>query len=66
MNCEEDPSVEHGVVFGEELRASPAKRVREISVHPVSTRVVRPLFQVAGMPSSSKGSQGHRSNQEVS
>jgi hypothetical protein len=31
-------------MFGEEWRASPPKRVREISIRQAASRVVRPLF----------------------
>jgi hypothetical protein len=37
------------VRFGEELRASPPRRVREINLKTVAPRVIKPLFQVAGM-----------------
>jgi hypothetical protein len=48
-NCKEDLNEEHGVRFGEELRASPPKRIRDINAKPVASRVIRLLFQVLGM-----------------
>jgi hypothetical protein len=48
LNCEEDGSNEGSIKFGEELRASPPKRVCEISIKHVAPRVAKPLFQ-AGM-----------------
>jgi hypothetical protein len=48
-NCE-DNSKEHGVEFGEELKASPPRWTKEISVKTHGSRVARPLFQVTDMP----------------
>jgi hypothetical protein len=48
-NCE-DNSEAHGVEFGEELKASPPMRTKEISVKTHGSRVARPLFQVTDMP----------------
>jgi hypothetical protein len=63
LSCEEEENVDQGVRFGEELRPSPPKRVRDISVKPMASRVARPLFQVPGMSGSCrsynpKGQQG--------
>jgi hypothetical protein len=62
LNCEEDGTGDGSVKFGEDLRASPPKRVREINMKQVSPRVVRPLFQ-AGIhirnASSSESQSGH-------
>jgi hypothetical protein len=44
INCDDEENEEGGCLFGEELRASPPKRVREISVKAVQARVVKPLF----------------------
>jgi hypothetical protein len=46
-------SEEHGVAYGEELRASPPRRTKEIAIKPAMSKVVRPLFQVTDMPSRS-------------
>jgi hypothetical protein len=43
-NCDEEAQ-DNEIKFGEELRASPPKRRREIMVNQLSMRVVRPLFQ---------------------
>jgi hypothetical protein len=45
QNCEEGEPEMPGIKFGEELRASPPKQVREITVQSASN-MVRPLFQV--------------------
>jgi hypothetical protein len=44
LNCEEGIG-DRSIKFGEDLRASPPKRVREINMKQVSPRVARPLFQ---------------------
>jgi hypothetical protein len=49
MNCQDPPSKEHDIHFGEELRASPPKRVKSISIHQGEVRVARPLFEVSGL-----------------
>jgi hypothetical protein len=38
MNCDEGEPEDHGIRFGEELRASPPRRVQENSVKQMSTR----------------------------
>jgi hypothetical protein len=48
VNCDNTMETQ-GVTFGEELRASPPRRTKEILVKPVATRVVRSLFQVDNM-----------------
>jgi hypothetical protein len=55
LNCDDEAKEEQGVSFGEELLASPPKRVRDIALQPVSGSVVRSLFQVHGLVG------GHRS-----
>jgi hypothetical protein len=50
MNCEEEEPEDQGIKFGEELRASPPRRVREIMVRQVVPRVVKPLFQTGAIP----------------
>jgi hypothetical protein len=52
VNCGEGGSNEHGIHFGEELRASPPYRAREIFVQQASTHVVRQLFQAKGQGTS--------------
>jgi hypothetical protein len=54
LNCEDSSLEDHGVAYGEELRASPSRRVKEIMVKPTSSKVARPLFQVSDMPSHGK------------
>jgi hypothetical protein len=49
VNCQEIPSNEQDIRFGEELRASLQKRVKTIYVQLVDGRVARPLFQVPGV-----------------
>jgi hypothetical protein len=49
MNCQDPPSEEHDIRFGEELRASLPKRVKTISIHQGEVRVAHPLFQVSGL-----------------
>jgi hypothetical protein len=51
LNCEYESMDGHGVRFGEELRASPPKRVKEIIIRPYKGRVARMLFQVTEPPS---------------
>jgi hypothetical protein len=48
-DCDDIVEVQ-GVVYGEELRASPPRCTKEIMVKPSTSRVVRPLFHVTGMP----------------
>jgi hypothetical protein len=43
LNCEEEEADDHEIKFGEDLRASPPKRSREITVTQAVIRVVRPL-----------------------
>jgi hypothetical protein len=47
VNCQEPPSEEDAICYGEELRGSPPKRVKYISIQAGDGRVARPLFQVA-------------------
>jgi hypothetical protein len=47
VNCQEPPSEEDAIRYGAELRASPPKRVKSISIQACDGRVARPLFQVA-------------------
>jgi hypothetical protein len=49
MNCQEHSSEEQGFHFGEELRASPPKRVKTISIQQGEVRVACPLFQVMAL-----------------
>jgi hypothetical protein len=44
MNYDEEACVEQGVRYGEELRASPMKWVREISLHHITPKSTQPLF----------------------
>jgi hypothetical protein len=46
MNCEEGEPMDQDIRFGEELRASPPRRVQQISTKQFTTRVSRSLFQV--------------------
>jgi hypothetical protein len=48
MNCEKVMEDDHDVRYGEELHASPPRRVKEIVVRQLDARVARPLFQVLG------------------
>jgi hypothetical protein len=69
LSCEEEASAEQGVRFGEELRPSPPKRVRDISFKPMASTVARPLSQVPGMSGSChsdipKGQQGSSRSEE--
>jgi hypothetical protein len=59
VNCEEGPG-DGSIPFGEELRASPPKRVREISITPGPSRVVKSLFQVGTQTSNSEASGSHK------
>jgi hypothetical protein len=52
LSYEEEPNEDHGVSFGEELRASPPKQDRDISVKLMASRVARLLFQVPDMSGS--------------
>jgi hypothetical protein len=47
------------VVFGEDLRASPPRRTKEILVKPTTSRVTRSLFQVDNMPMRGQGPADH-------
>jgi hypothetical protein len=51
-NCVDGDVSNQGIKFGEELRASPLRRIREIAVVPQTSRVVRTLFHVVGQGSS--------------
>jgi hypothetical protein len=57
-NCESEEVDEDSIRFGEELRASPPHRVKEINLKPVAPRVIKPLFQVAGMQTRATSSGG--------
>jgi hypothetical protein len=58
-NCEEEDSAEQGIRFGEELRASPPRRAKEILIKPVAPRTMRSLFQMMAQGASYfHGSQG--------
>jgi hypothetical protein len=46
MSCTTKDSGESGIRYGEELRVSPPRRVREIQVKRTPTRATRQLFQV--------------------
>jgi hypothetical protein len=48
MNCVHDDTSGREVQYGEELRASPAKRVKEIAIRPQDARVARSFFQLPG------------------
>jgi hypothetical protein len=45
MNCEEEDNEEQGIKYGEELRASPPRRAKEINIRQVMPRIAKPLFQ---------------------
>jgi hypothetical protein len=68
VNCGEGGSNEDGIHFGEELRASPPYRAREIFVQQASTHVVHQLFQAKGQGTSTPyrrhGVQGRNHGQE--
>jgi hypothetical protein len=51
-NCVDGDVADQGIKFGEELRASPPRRTREIAVGPQAPHVARPFFQVASHGSS--------------
>jgi hypothetical protein len=60
MNCEEAKE-DSGVKFGEELRASPPRRSRNIIMRDVAPRAAQPLFQTSSQrPTSSGASYGGR------
>jgi hypothetical protein len=71
-NCDEEEGVQGGIQFGEDLRASPPKRVREIRLTHASSKATCPLFQVGSYPSSQSsvgsnaesGSKGKHANQD--
>jgi hypothetical protein len=46
MSCDEVSGEDPGIRFGEELRASPPRRVKEISVKAGLPRAIKPPFQV--------------------
>jgi hypothetical protein len=47
VNCEDEVQLDDQCIkFGEELRASPPKRAKEIMVKQVAASMVKPLFQV--------------------
>jgi hypothetical protein len=60
VNCDAGGVDDDSVQFGEELRASPPRRVREINLKQVASRVIKPLFQVSGTQArvASPGDQG--------
>jgi hypothetical protein len=43
--CEDEEADDDFVQFGEELRVSPTRRVREITLKQVAPRVIKPLFK---------------------
>jgi hypothetical protein len=47
FNCEQEESEEQAVRYGEELRASLSKRVREINIRQPDVKAVKYLFQTA-------------------
>jgi hypothetical protein len=49
VNCGEHEAEEMGIHYGEELRASPPHRAREIVVQQATTGVVCQLFQAEGL-----------------
>lgn len=53
VNCEAVLDAQR-VTYGEELRASPPCRTKEITVKPMASRFTRPLFQVTNMPMQGK------------
>jgi hypothetical protein len=55
MNCKEDDAGEHEIKYGEELHASPPRRVRELTVRQVPPRVAKPLFQAVPQEGHSSG-----------
>jgi hypothetical protein len=44
MNCDEGEAEDSGIKFGEELRASPPRRTRDLTIRQVTPSVARPLF----------------------
>jgi hypothetical protein len=48
MNCKDNTDEEQGVKYGEALRASLPRRVKEITVRQADTRTAHSLFQVVG------------------
>jgi hypothetical protein len=62
MNCEEAKE-DSSVKYGEELRASPPRRSRNIIIMEAAPRAARPLFQTSSQrPASSGASYGRRSD----
>jgi hypothetical protein len=45
MNYEEDEAEDLGIKYGEELRASSPRRIRDIAIRQVTLRVAKALFQ---------------------
>jgi hypothetical protein len=65
INYDEASTDDQGISFGEELRASPPKRVKDISIHLQDTKVSRPLFQVLGKVSSESSTEQAMRNSRV-
>ncbi|MEJ2003229.1 MAG: DUF4283 domain-containing protein [Maritimibacter sp.] len=58
-NCESGEGNGHEIRFGKELMASPPRRVREITMKSVTSRVMRPLFQVGSLGHQRQSSGGN-------
>jgi hypothetical protein len=65
-NCDENSGDDLGVKFGEELRASPPRRVSEIPLKVGMHKATRPLFQVADQSHSAKPSTSSQKKKETS
>jgi hypothetical protein len=50
ISCDEGNQADHGIKFGEELRALPPRCAREISVKLITTHVARPVFEAPLSP----------------
>jgi hypothetical protein len=61
-NCGQEAH-DHEIIFGEDLRASPPKRTREIMIHQGPSRTVRPLFQKRDYGPRIIGSAGRRNSE---
>jgi hypothetical protein len=63
VNCDEIPGDNSGVKFGEELRSSPPRHVKQIPIKVGMPKAARPLFQVADQSQFTKPSTSSLLNQ---
>jgi hypothetical protein len=59
-NCEQGEAEEHAIKYGGELRASPPRWVREITLRQPDSKVAKTLFQTTMLSASGIGGNRHR------